>query len=329
MIVEQDKAGDQRTSGSQTGSKRGSVSDNTDNDSNKRMKTENGAKKVGPGLRSSKELMKFLQQSARYACDHMTSDPLRDHVFHLLIRDGELWLAYYDHDGLLFSPPLDFVNDLYHFTYLLKVLSDFGRSEHGYCGTSEPVGVEGKMTALRFTTDTGEDEEFVVMEEGCNVVNRSLSGAHTQTRKVLMKEDKNGKIIPLKSSEVNSVQDGITSEHILKWSRPLANRISEPDMIRIARRVLRKADKSRKLERFLPKVFYTKDIDRRIMRFRAMLGSEYEEKRILRFIIIEKLDPLYSIDDLGDFKSAVIDIFLGMFLKVTIDLWEDNNTYGV
>ena len=93
MIVEQDKAGDQRTSGSQTGSKRGSVSDNTDNNSNKRMKTENGAKKVGPGLRSSKELMKSLQQSARYACDHMTSDPLRDHVFHLLIRDGEV--AYY------------------------------------------------------------------------------------------------------------------------------------------------------------------------------------------------------------------------------------------
>ena len=60
-----------------------------------------------------------------------------------------------------------------------------------------------------------------------------------------------------------------------------------------------------------------------------MLGSEYEEKRILRFIIIEKLDPLYSIDDLGDFKSAVIDIFLGMFLKVTIDLWEDNNMYDV
>ena len=78
-----------------------------------------------------------------------------------------------------------------------------------------------------------------------------------------------------------------------------------------------KPDKSRKLERSLPKVLYTKDIDRRIVRSRAMLGSEYEEKRILRFIIIEKLDPLYSIDDLRDFKSATTDIFLGMFFKVT------------
>ena len=144
-----------------------------------------------------------------------------------------------------------------------------------------------------------------------------------------MKEDVDGKIVPLKSSEVDSVQDSIKSEHILKWSRPLTNQISEPDMIRIARRVLRNTDKSRKLEKFLPKILYTKDIDRRIMRFRAMLGSEYEEKRILRFIIIEKLDPLYSIDDLGDFKSAVIDIFLGMFFKVTIDLWEINNMYDI
>ena len=60
-----------------------------------------------------------------------------------------------------------------------------------------------------------------------------------------------------------------------------------------------------------------------------MLGSEYEEKRIIRFIILEKLEPLYSIDDLGKFKSAVIDIILGMFLKVTIDLWEDNNMYDI
>ena len=65
------------------------------------------------------------------------------------------------------------------------------------------------------------------------------------------------------------------------------------------------------------------------MRFREMLGSEYEEKRILRFIIIEKLEPLHSIDDLRDFKSAVIDIFLGMFFKVTIDLWEINNMYDI
>ena len=98
----------------------------------------------------------------------------------------------------------------------------------------------------------------------------------------------------------------------------MRNQISESDMITIAHRALRKADKSRKLERFLPKVSYTKDIDRRIMRFRAMLGLEYEEKRILRFIIIEKLDPLHTIDDLGDFKSAVVDTSLGMFFKVTI-----------
>ena len=140
--------------------------------------------------------------------------------------------------------------------------------------------------------------------------------------KVLTKELKGGKVVVSSPSVSNIVLHGIgpKSEHIVKWNHSMRNQISESDMIRISRRALRKADKSRKLERFLPKVSYTKDIDRRIMRFRAMLGLEYEEKRILRFIIIEKLDPLHTIDDLGDFKSAVIDIFLGMFFKVTIDL---------
>ena len=140
--------------------------------------------------------------------------------------------------------------------------------------------------------------------------------------KVLTKELKGGEVVISSPSVSNIVLRDIVSksEHIVKWNHSIGNQISESDMIRISRRVLRKADKSRKLERFLPKVLYTKDIDRRIMRFRARLGSEYEEKRILRFIIIEKLDPLYSIDDLGEFKSAVIDILLGMLLKVTIDL---------
>ena len=139
---------------------------------------------------------------------------------------------------------------------------------------------------------------------------------------VLTKELKGGEVVISSPSVSNIVLRDIVSksEPIVKWNHSMAKQISEPDMITIAHRALRKADKSRKLERFLPKVLYTKGIDRRIMRFRAMLGLEYEEKRILRFIIIEKLDPLYSIDDLGDYKSAIIDIFLGMFFKVTIYL---------
>ena len=140
--------------------------------------------------------------------------------------------------------------------------------------------------------------------------------------KVLTKELKGGEVVISSPSVSNIVLRDISSksEYIVKWNHSMAKQISESDMIRISRRVLRNSDKSRKLERFLPKVLYTKDIDRRIMRFRAMLRSEYEEKRILRFIIIEKLDPLHTIDDLGYFKSAVIDIFLGMFFKVTIAL---------
>ena len=137
--------------------------------------------------------------------------------------------------------------------------------------------------------------------------------------KVLKKEVTDGEMDTSSPLVSNIMLHGISpkSEHIVKWNHSMRNQISEFDMIRISRRALRKADKSRKLERFLPKVSYMKDVDRRVMRLRAMLGLDYEEKRILRFIIIEKLDPLYSIDDLRDFKSATTDIFLGMFFKVT------------
>ena len=136
---------------------------------------------------------------------------------------------------------------------------------------------------------------------------------------VLTKGLKDGEIL-ISGPSVLDIVFHDKNEQIVKWNHSMRNQISETDMITIARQALRKAYKSRKLERFLPKVVYTKDIDRRIMRFRAMLGSEYKEKRIIRLIIVEKLDPLYSIDDLGDYKSAIIDIFLGMFFKVTIYL---------
>ena len=140
--------------------------------------------------------------------------------------------------------------------------------------------------------------------------------------KVLTKKVKDGKIVVSSPSVSNIMLHGIgpKNEHIVKWNHSMAKQISEPDMIGISLRVLRQVDRSRKLEKFLPKILYTKRLNGRVMRFREMLESEYEEKRILRFMIIEKLEPLYSIDDLGDFKSAVIDILLGMLLKVTIDL---------
>ena len=141
--------------------------------------------------------------------------------------------------------------------------------------------------------------------------------------KVLARKLKVREIVISSPSMLNIMLHGIgpKSEHIVKWNHSIGDQISESDMIRIARRVLGKADKSRKFEKCIPRILYTKRLDRRVIRFRVMLGSEYEEKRVLRFIIIEKLEPLYSIDDLGDYKSAVIDISLGMFFKVTSNPW--------
>ena len=94
--------------------------------------------------------------------------------------------------------------------------------------------------------------------------------------KVLTRKLKVRKIVISSPSVSNIVLRDISSkcEPIVKWNHSMAKQISEPDMIGISLRVLRQVDRSRKLEKFLPKILYTKDIDRRIMQFRAMLSSE-------------------------------------------------------
>ena len=100
--------------------------------------------------------------------------------------------------------------------------------------------------------------------------------------KVLKKEVTDGEMDISSPLVSNIMLHGISpkSEHIVKWNHSMRNQISESDMIRISRRVLRNTDKSRKLEKFIPRVLYTKRLDEQAMRFREMLGLEYEEKRI-------------------------------------------------
>ena len=78
--------------------------------------------------------------------------------------------------------------------------------------------------------------------------------------KVLKKEVTDGEVAISSPSVLNIMLHGISpkSEHIVKWNHSMGNQISEPDMIGISLRVLRQVDRSRKIEKFLPKILYTK-----------------------------------------------------------------------
>ena len=86
----------------------------------------------------------------------------------------------------------------------------------------------------------------------------------------------------MKRSESNAVGCSNEVKHILKlkWSHPVTKRTAKPDIISTTRRVLKRVDTSLKLEEYLPKILYTKDMDRRVTHLQEMVGLEYEEKRI-------------------------------------------------
>ena len=119
-------------------------------------------------------------------------------------------------------------------------------------------------------------------------------------------------------------KDAFRWKHVLKWSYPRPSRISEPEMIKAAKRVLKRYDNNPdpfgkiltvKISKSLPKAVNGYDIDEREKNFRTFLGVGYEEKRILRISMLEYLEPIHSLPDLMQFKESIRHIALGMIIS--------------
>ena len=112
-------------------------------------------------------------------------------------------------------------------------------------------------------------------------------------------------------------------DYVLKQSYPTKNCIHEVDVIINIRRVLKAVDNSlagssygggKKYADSLPRVFDHLEIDDRDKLFRAFLELNNYGGRVLRFIVSERLEPITSLTDLEEFKTAFRDIFHGMSL---------------
>ena len=140
-------------------------------------------------------------------------------------------------------------------------------------------------------------------------------------------EMKNGDIVPvttrdLKMEDTSIYKDTFRWKHVLKWSYPRLSRISEPEMIKAAKRVLERYDYnpdpsgkmlSVKISNSLPEVLNGYDINEREKNFCEFLGVGCEEQRGIRFTMLEYLEPTHSLPDLTQFKEAVRHITLGTF----------------
>ena len=146
-------------------------------------------------------------------------------------------------------------------------------------------------------------------------------GMHTRMMMVLIKE---GELESVVSKELSAeAHDPDKWEHVLKWNYPTKNRIHEAVMIINARKVLKAVDdnlagssrrSSKRHADSLPRVFDHLEIDDRDKLFRAFLEPNNYGERVLRFFVFERLEPITSLADLEEFKTAFRDIFHGMSL---------------
>ena len=156
-------------------------------------------------------------------------------------------------------------------------------------------------------------------------VERLIIRKHTRVMTVLMKKDPQGNLVPVTSEEFSTGTYGDADkwEHVLKWSYPTKNRICEADVLDSVHTVLGAADKElaesgqgggKKYANSLPRVFDHLEIDDRDKLFRAFLEPNNYGERVLRFFVFERLEPITSLADLEEFKTAFRDIFHGMSL---------------
>ncbi|KAL5484866.1 hypothetical protein ACEPAI_7508 [Sanghuangporus weigelae] len=293
----------------------------------------------------TKPIMRFdlIVDGAKYAMEQLSFVPNRRHALEFLILDGVLFLAYYDRSGPVYSYPFHFAQDIYRFVLLMKRVAEMNSWEMGFLENLEeakiPVTdiVEELLSQVKKDSPTSSLDSAIgdVPTDILQAINAIKSGEHLFTLKIDM-------ILVYLISEIGGRRPyGLVSRGTavylsyyperralvaVKISWPAARRLSEVEILKKARAVLRKVDADpnfkkkygdRKLEDSLPVIIGQKDIDdlKKELSFRWATQEFYTNfdeawNRICRAIIMELLRPLFSVTDLDQFKEAIRDIVL-------------------
>ncbi|THH09009.1 hypothetical protein EW145_g2313 [Phellinidium pouzarii] len=105
----------------------------------------------------------LLRQSILCAFNMMLYAPNLRHVIFGLVRDGNLWMCYFDRGNIVCSQRLIFVNDLYLFVVLMKALIDLRPTDRGFIQGSKMYDPKDfdeiyiHLTRAPSSTDTSND----------------------------------------------------------------------------------------------------------------------------------------------------------------------------
>ncbi|KAI5117541.1 hypothetical protein M0805_004370 [Coniferiporia weirii] len=289
----------------------------------------------------------LCEQSLRYAIEqHSYSQDLR-HIYNALVADGKMRACYYDRTGIVrTSQPLDFVNDLLGFAFLLKRMKDTSEGEHSILeqmtedvdGIGDAAEVGSSAPTAKSSTGLDVAQEDVAPKSVDPILRFSLrmKGQTFRFIRRLAYQRPQGlvgratdvieaKLISIEGDAAVTRKIGIGSIVAVKMSWALKSRISEVDIIAEGRKKLRELDEDAKfrrenntegkLEDCLPVIYDSEDEDDLEAKgsFRQRLNIlTGVESRVRRMIVFELLRPIYMLDNLWEFKKCFRGIFQGL-----------------
>ena len=195
----------------------------------------------------------------------------------------------------------------------------------------------GPLSILKIGLVKEDSRNVTILRRRCNyvlginvskvaeqVITRNLTRVVSMLMKELVHERIERTVIRQASSETHGQHN--KRDYALKQSYPLNGRVHGADIIFRAHKALKTVDNdmskyrsgSKKYSDSLPPVYGDFEIDDRGKLFRAFLEPNNYGKRVLRFLVYERLEPITSLADLEEFKTAFRDIFHGtslLFLK--------------
>ncbi|KAL5528125.1 hypothetical protein ACEPAF_7261 [Sanghuangporus sanghuang] len=323
-------------------------------------------KKLRPSTTKAIVRRDLIIDGAKYAVEQLSFVPSRRHALEFLILDAKLYLAYYDRAGPVYSYPFYFAEDIYRFVLLMKRLAEMNSWEMGFLenlkdaevpatdivqellsqgnkespaspspSTSSPDSASDLPSDINALQSAEKEKPGDIPPETLEAVKTINSGQHLFKLEIDM-------LVVYLISEIGGRRPyGLVSRGTavymsyypekralvaVKISWPAARRLSEVEILKKARAVLRKVDADpnlkqkygdRKLEESLPFIIGQKDIDnlKKKWSFRWVTQRYYANfdeawNRICRVIIMELLRPLFSVTTLDQFKEAIRDIVL-------------------
>ncbi|THH05885.1 hypothetical protein EW145_g4472 [Phellinidium pouzarii] len=247
-----------------------------------------------------------MRQTARYAADKLSFNLSLSHVIFGMVKNGQLWMCYYDHAGIVCSSALDFVSDLYKFVLLIKALESLSECNRGVIDAFRSL--DGNLAHHNIEVN---GHDLCLSERLSGRPPYGLVGRATR-------------VYAMKCHTLDL--DFPDRKYALKMSWPLKRRESEAQIIEAAIDVLEKLDKNneyypRELRDCLPRVFQWQDfIDlEQEGGFRSKLGAFSDENRIFRVIAFEELVPIYELKPLDAFKQAFREIVQGHHFLYTCE----------